>query len=306
MATLEIALYLADVAHLVEHSFRKAGVVSSSLTIGIMTTKDKLAVLQNRLLELKRVAIAYSGGVDSVFLLKIAVDTLGATNVLACLGISESLGEHMYKKAIENAKEIGVDVTEFGIKELADPKYSSNDSNRCYHCKKHMFSNLAKIASENGFKHILCGNNYDDNDDYRPGSKAAIEIGVLSPIADAKLTKKEIREISRQLFLKSANEPASPCLASRISYGLEITKQRLSQIDKAESLMRKLGFVEFRVRHHNELARIEISQDDFEKIMSLKVREQIVSEFKKLGFVYISLDLQGFRSGALNESLQLS
>ncbi len=271
-----------------------------------MTTKDKLAILKNRLLELKRVAIAYSGGVDSVFLLKVAVDTLGAANVLACLGVSESLGGYMHQKAIESAKEIGIDVTEFGIKELSDSKYSSNDSNRCYHCKKHLFSNLAKIASDNGFEHILCGNNYDDKDDYRPGNKAALEIGVLSPIADAELRKEEIREISRQLSLKTANEPASPCLASRISYGLEITKQRLSQIDKAESLLRKLGFVEFRVRHHNELARIEVSQDDFEKITPLEMREQIVNEFKKLGFIYISLDLQGFRSGALNESLRLS
>ena len=268
-----------------------------------MTTKDKLAILQNRLLELKRVAIAYSGGVDSVFLLKIAVDTLGTDNVLACLGVSESLGGYMYQKAIENAIEIGLNVTEFDIKELLDPKYSANDSNRCYHCKKHLFSELAKIASDNGFEHILCGNNYDDKDDYRPGSKAALEIGVLSPIADAKLTKKEIREISRQLSLKTANEPASPCLASRISYGVEITKQRLSQIDKAESLMRKLGFIEFRVRHHNELARIEVSQNDFKKIIRLEVREQIVNKFKKLGFIYVSLDLQGFRSGALNESL---
>ena len=238
-----------------------------------------------------------------MFLLKVAVDTLGATNVLACLGISASLGEYMHRQAIEMGNEIGKEISEFQVGELADSNYCANKADRCYHCKKHLFTDIVKIAKAKNFEHILCGNNFDDKDDYRPGNKAAIELKILAPLMDAKMTKREIREISQSLNLKTADAPASPCLSSRMSYGLEITQTRLKQIEDSESVMRELGFKEFRVRHHNELARIEVREDDLQKILSSQIKDSLIAQIKKIGFTYVTIDLQGFRSGSMNEKL---
>lgn len=268
-----------------------------------MTFQDKYSLVQQILKGLRKVVVAYSGGVDSSFLLKASVDTLGAKNVLACIGVSPSLGKSQYKQALEFAETIGAAVEEMRINEISDSKYSANDAGRCFYCKSHLYTTLQSIAKERGFNAVICGCNFDDTDDFRPGNKAAKVYGVRSPLAEAKMTKADIRDMSRKLNLPTADIPASPCLASRISYGLEITEQRLKQVDQAEDFLRDLGFVEFRVRHHDTIARIEVKPEDFRKIITEPNRSKITEKLKSIGFKYITVDMQGFRSGSLNELL---
>jgi uncharacterized protein len=244
--------------------------------------------------------------VDSTFLLKVAADTLGPDNVLACIGISPSLSQHQHQQAKNLARQFGVRLQEIPLDELQNPAYLANTSDRCFHCKSRLYKLLTNKAKEQNIQHILCGSNFDDKSDYRPGHHAAKAFGILSPMMDIGLTKAEIRELSRQMNLPTADLPASPCLASRVAYGMEITEEKLSQVEKAEDFLRKLGFVEFRVRHHGDIARIEVGQTDIPKIAVEINRKQIVSAFKELGFRYITLDLQGFRSGSMNEMLQKS
>lgn len=247
--------------------------------------------------------VAYSGGVDSTFLLKAAVDALGSENVLACIGVSASLARSQYDQAIVSGKIIGANIRQVNIDELTDCQYSANKADRCFHCKSHLFDTLSQIAEKENYKYILCGSNFDDKDDFRPGNRAAIDFGIVCPLADAELTKDDIRRLSADLDLPTADMPASPCLASRISYGLEITEQRLKQVEQAEDFLRQLGLVEFRVRHHDQLARIEVHSEDIEKVTSESCRQQIVEKLKSIGFKYITIDMQGFRSGSLNETL---
>jgi len=250
-----------------------------------------------------KVVIAYSGGVDSTFLLKAAVDTLGAENVLACIGISPSLAESQKTQALEMAKTIGARVRQIQLDELDDDAYSANKADRCFHCKSHLYELLTKIAKDEEIEAILCGCNFDDKDDFRPGNRAAKVFGVHCPLMEAKLTKNDIRELSRRMNLATADVPASPCLASRISYGLEITEERLKQVEEAEDYLRSLGFVEFRVRHHGDMVRIEAPAGEIEKITSKEMRSKITKKLKAIGFKYVTVDLQGFRSGSLNEAL---
>ncbi len=250
-----------------------------------------------------KVVVAYSGGVDSTFLLKAAVDELGAENVLACIGISASLAKSQYERALESAELIGAKVEQVKIDELSDSQYLANKADRCFHCKSHLLAKLKCVAKEKGFEHILCGNNFDDKDDFRPGSRAVELFNAKCPLTDAQLTKDDIRQLSRQLNLPTADIPASPCLASRISYGLEVTEKRLKQIEEAEDFLRSLGFIEFRVRHHNEIARIEVPVQDIKKITAQPLCSKIVEKLKSLGFKYVTIDMQGFRSGSLNEAL---
>jgi len=264
---------------------------------------DKYKQLQQILQDLGRVVVAYSGGVDSTFLLKVAVDTLGAENVLACIATGPSLPQSQYARAIELTKNMGVKIQNVQPNEMADSRYTSNEPDRCFYCKTHLFELLTKIAKEENFNHIICGHNLDDQEDFRPGNRAAETFGIRSPLAEAKLTKNDIRQLSRQLGLPTADVPASPCLASRIAYGLEITDQRLKQIEQAEEFLKELGFVEFRVRLHDNIARIEVHAEDIEKIIKEPTRSQIVEKLKSLGFNFIAVDLQGFRSGSLNEPL---
>jgi uncharacterized protein len=268
-----------------------------------MTFQDKYNSLQQILKKLDKVVVAYSGGVDSTFLLKAAVDTLGTENVLACIGVSSSLGKSQYNRAIECAKIIGATVEEVKVHEVLDTKYSANNPDRCFHCKSHLYTVLQNIAEKKGFGSVICGCNFDDLDDFRPGNKAAKVYGVLSPLAEAQMNKDDIRNMSRKLDLPTADIPASPCLASRLTYGLEVTEQRLKQVDQAEDFLRKLGFVEFRVRHHDTIARIEVRPEDMEKVTNERRRQKIVEKLKSIGFKYITVDLQGFRSGSLNELL---
>ena len=268
-----------------------------------MNLQDKYNSLKQILKKLGKVVIAYSGGVDSTFLLKVAVDTLGAENILACIAKGPSLPKSQYIQAIEMAKNMGVKVETVEPNELADEKFTANKPDRCFHCKSHLLRLLTRLAKEKDLDCVVCGHNLDDKDDFRPGSRAAEIFGIRSPLIEAELTKSDIRQLSRELGLPTAESPASPCLASRISYGLEITEQRLKQIEEAEEFLKKLGFVEFRVRHHDTIARIEVHPEDIRKIIAEPARSQIVEKLKTLGFNYVTIDLQGFRSGSLNEPL---
>ncbi|MHC4664452.1 MAG: ATP-dependent sacrificial sulfur transferase LarE [Planctomycetota bacterium] len=268
-----------------------------------MRLQDKYNSLQQILKRLAKVVVAYSGGVDSTFLLKAAVDTLGAENVLACIGVSASLAKSQYEQAIECAKIIGAKVEEIQVDEVSDAEYAANKADRCFHCKAHLYALLNDIAKERGFNCVICGSNLDDKDDFRPGNRAAEVFGVRSPLMEAGLTKEDIRELSRQMNLPTADVPASPCLASRIIYGLEVSEQRLKQIEQAEDFLRSLGLVEFRVRHHDTVARIEVHPQDMEKVTAEPNRSKIVKKLQSLGFKYVTVDLQGFRSGSLNVML---
>ena len=265
--------------------------------------EKKYEKLQEILKSLGRVVVAYSGGVDSTYLLKAAVDTLGAGNVLACISAGPSEPSNQLERAAGFAESIGVQLQVVDADELDDPKFTANKADRCFHCKSHLCKTLLDIAAERGFDHVVFGTNFDDLDDFRPGNRALKAFGIRSPLAEAQLTKNDIRQLSRRLDLPTADRPASPCLASRIPYGLEVTERRLKQIDEAETFLRELGLVEFRVRHHDTIARIEVSPKDITKVTSEPARSQIVEKLKSLGFTFVALDLQGFRSGALNESL---
>ncbi len=268
-----------------------------------MNLQDKYNSLKQILKGLGKVAIAYSGGVDSTFLLKVAVDTLSKENVLACISAGVVEPKHVLKRAKKIAKDFGVRLQTIDADELKDPNFVANKADRCFHCKSHLCQELLDIANRNGLKHVVFGTNSDDLDDFRPGNRAMKVFGVRSPLAEAGLTKKDIRTLSKKLGLETADVPASPCLASRISYGLEITQQRLRQIEDAEDFLRPLGLVEFRVRHHDTVARIEVHPEDMEKITKEPNRSKIIKKLKSLGFKYITIDLQGFRSGAMNEVL---
>ena len=268
-----------------------------------MTLTKKHESLQRILKDLGRVVVAYSGGVDSTFLLKAAVDTLGAGNVLACMSVGPSEPSNQLEKASSIARGIDVEMMTVEAGELDDPHFTANNADRCFHCKSHLCRMLLDIARQRGFDHVVFGVNRDDLDDFRPGNRAMKVHGVRSPLAEAGLTKNDIRELSRQAGLPTADQPASPCLASRIPYGLEVTEQRLRQVDQAETFLRSLGFVEFRVRHHDSVARIEVPPAQIARIMAEPVRSKVVEQLKSLGFQFVTLDLQGFRSGSLNESL---
>jgi uncharacterized protein len=265
--------------------------------------QEKHNSLRQILKELGRIVIAYSGGVDSTFLLRVAVDTLGAENVLACISVGPSEPANQLQRAAEAAKSIGAELQIVEANELADPNFTANKADRCFHCKSHLCKVLLDIARQRGFNHVVFGTNYDDLDDFRPGNRAMQVFGIRSPLAEAKLTKSDIRRLSSEMNLPTADLPASPCLASRIAYGIEVTEQRLRQIDQAEDFLRKLGLVEFRVRHHDTIARIEVNPKDLEKIAAEPLRSQIVDKIKSLGFKFVTVDLQGFRSGSLNEPL---
>lgn len=264
---------------------------------------EKYKKLQKTLTELGSVVVAYSGGVDSTFLLKVAVDTLGVDNVLACISAGVVEPKNVLKRAKKIAYGLGVRLQTIDIDELNDPNFVANKADRCFHCKSHLCQELLEIAHRKGLKLVVFGTNVDDLDDFRPGNRAIKIFGVRSPLAEAGLTKQDIRALSKKLGLETADVPASPCLASRLAYGLEISEQRLNQIEKAEDFLRTLGLVEFRVRHHDTIARIEVHQEDFKKVTGEPNRSKIIEKLKSLGFKYVTIDLQGFRSGAMNEVL---
>ncbi len=260
---------------------------------------------RQRLIEILRdcgsVVIGYSGGVDSVFLARIAVDVLGPENVLAVTGRSDSIASWMAETARNVAEQFGIPWLEIDTEEMADPRYAANPSNRCYFCKDELWSKLAGVARERGLRVVLDGSNADDVGDHRPGAVAAREHGVRSPLLEAGLTKSEIRRWSRELGLPTWDQPASPCLASRLPYGLAVTPERLRQVEAAEGALRLLGFREFRVRHHGDIARLEVSPGEFASLV--EQRGQVNHAVRAAGFQRVLLDLNGYRRGALNEGL---
>jgi uncharacterized protein len=266
----------------------------------------KYDTLKKIINDLGSVVVAYSGGVDSTLLLKVAVDTLTAKNVLACISAGVVEPKHVLQRAKKIAKTLRVRLQTIDANELKDPHFVANKADRCFHCKSHLCQELIDIAAKNDLKQVIFGTNLDDLDDFRPGNRAMKLFGIRSPLAEAKLTKPDIRTLSRKLKLETADVPSSPCLASRIAYGLEVSETRLNQIEKAEDFLRTLGLIEFRVRHHESIARIEVHQEDFKKITAEPNRSRIIKKLKSLGFKYIAIDLQGFRSGSLNESLSKS
>lgn len=246
--------------------------------------------------------VGYSGGVDSVFLAKVAVDVLGPAHVLAVTGRSDSVAAWSRDTAREVAESFGIPWLEVDTEELQDPRYAANPSNRCYFCKTELWGRLRALAEERGYACVLDGSNADDAGDHRPGAVAAREHGVRSPLLEAGLTKSDIREWSRELGLPTWDQPASPCLASRLPYGVAVTPRRLHEVEAAELALREMGFREFRVRHHASLARIEVHPTELER--AVRLRGQLARAVRAAGFARVLLDLEGYRRGALNEGLR--
>lgn len=249
--------------------------------------------------------MAYSGGVDSGFLAWAAHQVLGA-EAKAVIADSQSLARWQLEDALAFAEEHGISCAVINTAELDNPEYVQNQPSRCYHCKDELFSVMAGYAADHNFSRIAYGVNVDDLKDFRPGQHAAKKHEVLAPLADAGLTKTEIRALARDAGLRIWDKPASPCLASRIEYGRPVTREALSAIEQGEEALRRLGFREFRVRHHGEIVRIEIARQELERALDPAMADQFARTFKALGFTYVTLDLEGFRSGSMNSVLPLA
>ena len=265
---------------------------------------DKYSDLCSSLRREKRIAVAFSAGVDSTLLLQTAVNALGNGNVLAVTALSASFPEREAGEADEFTCKIDVRRITVGVDQLSIPGFRENPADRCYLCKKVLFTRMMEAAREQGFEIMAEGSNLDDLSDYRPGLKAIQELGVMSPLREAGLTKSEIREISSELGLPTWNKPSFACLATRFVYGETITDVKLRRVELGERLLQDLGFKQFRVRIHGEegrLARIEVLPGDFEKLLGQ--RQEIAAELKQFGFDYVSMDLEGYRTGSMNEVL---
>jgi pyridinium-3,5-biscarboxylic acid mononucleotide sulfurtransferase len=267
--------------------------------------KEKHACLIQSLRYLERVVVAFSGGVDSAFLLMEAREALGSA-VLAVTIRSPAVPQREYHDAVILAERIGVTLLTVTSHELEIPDFRMNPDNRCYLCKKALFGEILSIAAREGFSHVIEGSNWDDRDVYRPGMKALRELGIQSPLMDARLTKSEIRTLARDAGLDVWDKPSTPCLYTRIPYGEEITLSRLERIEKAEQYIFDLDIREFRVRDHGDTARIEVNPQLFGAIMEVSVRRRLVNYFRDIGYRNISLDLAGFRSGSMDEHLKSS
>jgi uncharacterized protein len=270
----------------------------------VHTLETRLELLRAILRDAGSVCIGYSGGVDSAFLAVCAVETIGPANVLAVTALSESYPDVQRRTADETAERFGVPHITLRTDELNDPRYAANPVNRCYFCKTELWDRLVEVARKRGIAVVIDGSNADDVSDHRPGAKAARERGVRSPLQEAGLTKHDIRQASLALGLPTWDQPASPCLASRLPYGIAVTPERLRQVEDAESLLRRHGFREFRVRHHGDAARVEVAPS--EMVRALSLAEPIAAGLRSLGFERVLLDVEGYRRGALNESLPLA
>ena len=267
-----------------------------------MDVEEKLSKLKAIVSELESVVVAFSGGVDSTLVTKVCYDVL-RDNSMAVTARSETYPDFEFKEAQKLAKEIGIKHLVIDTSELAIEGFANNPPERCYFCKTELFGKLKDIAKEQGFLNVADGANLDDTQEFRPGLQASKELNVRSPLKEAGLAKKDIREVSKMLNLPNWNKPAYACLSSRFPYGQSITEEKLSMVSEAEKYLRGLGLVQFRVRHHETIARIEVLPDDINILTNSPAREELTAKFKEIGFTYVTLDLAGYRSGSMNEVL---
>ena len=266
-----------------------------------METDAKYERLKEIIGRLGNALVAYSGGVDSTLLLKTCVDVLGPDHVLAFIAASETYPEREVEAACGVAKSFGVQYEVVRTREMEDADFLANTKDRCYHCKLHLFDDALKIAKKRGLGNVLEGSNVDDQGDYRPGRRAIAEKKILSPLLEAGLTKREIRTISEQLGLPTFNKPSLACLASRIPYGTKINERILRMIERSEEFLTNLGIGQVRVRYHGGVARVEVEENDFDTVLAH--RDEIVDVLRDFGFIYVTLDLKGYRTGSMNEVL---
>jgi len=265
--------------------------------------EKKLASLKGILSNMESVLIAFSGGVDSTFLLKVAHDVL-ENRVVAATASSETYPASELEAARKIAQKLGVKHFIIQTEELSKQDFVKNSPQRCYFCKRELFSKLNKLAKEEGLNYVADASNYDDLADFRPGMQAGQELGIKSPLREARLTKEEIRSLSYEMNLPIWDKPSLACLASRIPYGTRITRERLRRVDEGERFLRGLGMRQLRIRDHNGIARIEVAQEEMSLFWQENIVRQITDKLKKLGYTYVTLDLEGYRSGSMNEVLE--
>ncbi len=265
-------------------------------------TTAKLLALEARIRELGNLMVAYSGGVDSAFLAATAHRVLG-DRMLAVLADSPSLARRDMEHAREFAASLEMPLEVVATEELEKPEYARNDASRCFHCKDELFQVMEKLVGTRGFAKIAYGMNADDTRDYRPGQRAAEQHEVLAPLAEVGLTKLEVRALAKAAGYTLWDRPAAPCLSSRVEYGRTVTREVLEQVERGEESLRQLGFREMRVRHHGELARVEIARDELPRALTMEMMDAITSALKQVGFKYVTLDCTGFRSGSMNSVL---